>query len=281
MSRSTKIDFGPNYERITPETKAELLACEPLEIANMIYQVRHREMLFSQITSRHWRHTIKKIDQFDLAQPIFIPNELLGEWVQFLQKVLQWRENQQQDNLLFKTEQRHQRSKKLLRELKKNQTFAVYLSRSQLIGSMANIRLELIDTMRADEVEYTDLLEAQRWCDAYSEVVSSSALHNYCQQHGLQENSLAKLTYLQLRDLAEGVSQFTAKQELIETINALFGDWRELIANHPSYLRAQNEPLTSLATAQLKELLRELESLSDSGIGFDAAGNLVAKQQNT
>jgi len=281
MSRSTKIDFGQSYERITPETKAELLACEPLEIAKMIYLARHSELLFSQITSRHWRHTITKIDQFDLTQPIFIPDILLSEWVQFLQKVLQWRENQQQDNLLFKTEQRYQRSKKLLKELKKNQAFVIYLGRSKLIGSLANIRVELMNTISADEVEYTDLLEAQRWCDVYSEVVNSSVLHNYCQQHGVQESSLDKLTYLQLRDLAEGVSQFAAKQELVETINARFGDWRELIANHPSYLRAQNEPLTSLATAQLKELLRELESLSDSGIGFDAAGNLVAKQPNT
>jgi hypothetical protein len=274
---SEKLIFPPGYSRITPQTKEELLACEPIEIARMIEQVRKTGFIVKTVESRRYRRCITRIDNFDLSAPVFIPDGLLRDWVSFLTNFLQWRENMHDETIGFKHEQQRQRCKKILNKLKGTRAFNIYLERDEVVENLLLWNKTPQDLLSLDTANLTDLLEADRWCSAYTRLLNNPALQTYCTANGFELALIDKFSFLQLAELADTLTAFEQKQQLIELINSRFPNWREMIQNHPNYLRAQSEPLVRLATGQLNELLRELESLSQANIGFDDTGQLIAK----
>lgn len=284
--RSPKVVFDTNHIRITPLTHEELLALEPIEVARLVQSIARNSELRAQIRSKGYRNCLKRTSTFDLNQPTYLPDGLLDGCLRLL-TWLQKLENQHTNTVLFKQEQERQRAKRVLKNLKGNPTFTLYLSRRQVVEDLASRGKAPSDMLELNTTELATLLDASRWCATYSDLKQNPLLAGYCQQHHLSSGLLDRLSYLQLKEIADTIdtqqNEDLLRQQLIDEVSNRYPDWRNLIQNHPLYKQAQTGPLEKLTNEQLEALLLELEALNDlnqnAGIGFDEGGNLISIQK--
>ena len=274
---SGRIEFPKGHQRITPRTNDELMACEPAEIAQMIFVVRNSDWLYRQIQSKTWKQIIRKVDKYDLRDPgVYIPSNLLSQWVDFLSRILMWREDAYEVTAGNSLTREKRDRQKLISKLTKTVAFGLYMQRDQVVRRFAQanrLPQELLDPSTASIEE---LLEAWRWCQAYAVVFENPALGRYCESVGISQESIASLSYLQLTELMQAIGEFTSRQRLVRAIYQQFPNYLDLLGSTPQYTYLYTTPLENVSLPQLSSLFKELEAMAEAKIGYDDNGGMVA-----
>ncbi len=253
------------------------MACEPAEIAQMIFTVRNTDWLYKQIHSKTWKQIIRKVDKYDLRDPgVYIPSNLLSQWVDFLSRILMWREDTYEVTAGNSLTREKRDRQKLISKLTKTVAFGLYMQRDQVVRRFAQanrLPQELLDPSTASIEE---LLEAWRWCQAYAVVFENPALGRYCESVGISQESIASLSYLQLTELMQAIGEFTSRQRLVRAIYQQFPNYLDLLGSTPQYTYLYTTSLEDVSLSQLSSLFKELEAMAEAKIGYDDNGGMVA-----
>lgn|GEM_PF-2536566 len=264
MKKPIKIVFDSSHSRITPNSREALLACEPLEIAQMIYLVRNQDYIFEQIKNKSWRSIVARIDNYDITRNVvYIQSHLLEEWIEFLVRVIIKPENthEHEQSELAMRDKRY--IEKLLRYLTKTQGFAVYLERSQTINLFALTGQDPRGLLDAETANIDGLLEAKRWCSAYASVLERGNCQSYFLKHGIDQASLGRMSVFQLKALGIWVAEDIEKTLLLKNLKLKYSSYHGVSDFSDSF--------------SLREL-KECQAMLEAKIGYDDKGQIIAYQ---
>lgn len=253
------------------------MACEPEEIAKMIYAVRNAAWLYQQIHSKTWKQIIRKVDKYNIKDSaMYIPSNLLSQWVDFLSRVLMWREDAYEIDAGNSLTREKRDREKLISKLTKTVAFGLYMQRVQVISRFAQSKRLPQDLLDANTASIDELLEAWRWCQAYAAVLENPGVNGYCTSININQDSIATMSYLQLTQLSEAIDEFTVKQRLLREVYRRIPNYLDLLGGTPQYAYLYTTPLEDVSLPQLSSLLKELEAMAEAKIGYDDDGGMVA-----
>ena len=265
LKKTTKIIFESDHLRITPYSEDQLMACEPIEIAQMIYLVRNQDWLFEQIKNKSWRECVLQVDSYDITRvSTYISSHVLDNWIKFLIKVIMKRENaheKEQSDLALR-DRRY--VEKLLRYLTRTTAFAIYLEREQtkVLFSIAGAKPQ--DLLDSETATVDGLLEARRWCGAYASVLERGNCQSYFTENSIEIESLARMSVFQLRKLSISIAESKEKTAIFEKI----------VRQYPGI---QPDTRFDLKTITLREL-QEAEAMLEAKISYNNDGQIIALQ---
>jgi len=274
---SGRIDFPKDHQRITPRNIDELMALEPEEIAQMIFAIRNTSWLYGQIKSKSWKQIVRKVDKFNLKEPgMYIPSNLLSQWVDFLSRVLMWREDAHEVATSNSLAHEKRDREKLIHKLTKTVAFGLYMQRVQVVKRFSQTGRSSGDLLNPDKVSVDELLDAWRWCQAYATVLENPKLNSYCNSMQITPDSIASLSYLQLTQLIEAIDDFANKQRLVREVHRRFPSYLDLLGGTSQYTHLYTTPLQQLSHIQLSSLLKELDAMAEAKISYDDDGGIIA-----